>query len=52
MHELNLIHTDLKPENVLLVTSDYVKVPDYKVWISAGIPCAALIIYTSFTACS
>ncbi|KAJ8431422.1 hypothetical protein Cgig2_004454 [Carnegiea gigantea] len=30
MHDLHLIHTDLKPENVLLVTSDYVKVPDYK----------------------
>lgn len=32
MHDLHLIHTDLKPENVLLVTSDYVKIPDYKVW--------------------
>jgi len=30
MHDLHLIHTDLKPENVLLVSSDYVKVPDYK----------------------
>lgn len=30
MHDLHLIHTDLKPENVLLVTSDYVKIPDYK----------------------
>ncbi|XP_074294661.1 serine/threonine-protein kinase AFC2-like isoform X3 [Silene latifolia] len=30
MHELHLIHTDLKPENVLLVSPDYVKVPDYK----------------------
>ncbi|KAF5476688.1 hypothetical protein F2P56_003402 [Juglans regia] len=28
MHDLSLIHTDLKPENVLLVSSDYVKVPD------------------------
>ncbi|KAI5078785.1 hypothetical protein GOP47_0006456 [Adiantum capillus-veneris] len=30
MHNLNLIHTDLKPENVLLVSSDYVKVVDRK----------------------
>ncbi|ERN19140.1 serine/threonine-protein kinase AFC1 isoform X1 [Amborella trichopoda] len=30
MHELRLIHTDLKPENVLLVSPDYVKVPEYK----------------------
>eukprot|EP01018_Ginkgo_biloba_P011411 Gb_41363 [translate_table: standard] len=30
MHDLHLIHTDLKPENVLFVSSDYVKVPDYK----------------------
>ncbi|CAN0926688.1 Serine/threonine-protein kinase AFC1 [Linum grandiflorum] len=30
MHDLRLIHTDLKPENVLLVSSDSVKVPDYK----------------------
>ncbi|KAK9054550.1 hypothetical protein SSX86_025628 [Deinandra increscens subsp. villosa] len=30
MHDLRLIHTDLKPENVLLVSPEYVKVPDYK----------------------
>ncbi|XP_057549819.1 serine/threonine-protein kinase AFC2-like isoform X3 [Amaranthus tricolor] len=30
MHDHHLIHTDLKPENVLLVTPDYYKVPDYK----------------------
>ncbi|KAL9235610.1 hypothetical protein vseg_010355 [Gypsophila vaccaria] len=30
MHDLHLVHTDLKPENVLLVTPDFVKVPDYK----------------------
>ncbi|XP_074287458.1 serine/threonine-protein kinase AFC2-like isoform X2 [Silene latifolia] len=30
MHDLHLIHTDLKPENVLLVSPDYVKIPDYK----------------------
>ncbi|XP_052172980.1 serine/threonine-protein kinase AFC1 isoform X2 [Diospyros lotus] len=30
MHDLRLIHTDLKPENVLLVSAEYVKVPDYK----------------------
>ncbi|KAL6507966.1 CAAX prenyl protease 1 [Orobanche gracilis] len=30
MHDLHLIHTDLKPENVLLVSSEYIKVPDYK----------------------
>lgn len=30
MHDLRLIHTDLKPENVLLVSSDCVKVPDLK----------------------
>ncbi|KAI5079198.1 hypothetical protein GOP47_0006869 [Adiantum capillus-veneris] len=30
MHSLNLIHTDLKPENVLLVSPDYVKVVDWK----------------------
>ncbi|XP_057857232.1 serine/threonine-protein kinase AFC1 isoform X3 [Cryptomeria japonica] len=27
MHELHLIHTDLKPENVLFVSSEYVKLP-------------------------
>lgn len=31
MHDLRLIHTDLKPENVLLVSPEYLKVPDYKV---------------------
>ncbi|KAJ3675302.1 hypothetical protein LUZ60_004344 [Juncus effusus] len=31
MHEMRLIHTDLKPENVLLVSAEYIKVPDYKV---------------------
>ncbi|KAF6137207.1 hypothetical protein GIB67_030971 [Kingdonia uniflora] len=31
MHDLTLIHTDLKPENVLLVSSDYIKLPEYKV---------------------
>jgi serine/threonine protein kinase len=30
MHDLRLIHIDLKQENILLVSSDYVKVPDYK----------------------
>ncbi|XP_010254141.1 PREDICTED: serine/threonine-protein kinase AFC3 isoform X2 [Nelumbo nucifera] len=30
MHDLRLIHTDLKPENVLLVSSEYVKLPGYK----------------------
>ncbi|KAK7265616.1 hypothetical protein RJT34_33238 [Clitoria ternatea] len=30
MHDLRMIHTDLKPENVLLVSPEYVKVPDYK----------------------
>ncbi|CAN6802730.1 unnamed protein product [Brassica oleracea] len=30
MHDLRLIHTDLKPENVLLVSSEYIKIPDYK----------------------
>ncbi|KAJ4710983.1 Serine/threonine protein kinase [Melia azedarach] len=31
MHDLRLIHTDLKPENLLLVSPEYVKIPDYKV---------------------
>ncbi|KAL7177573.1 hypothetical protein ACSBR2_030850 [Camellia fascicularis] len=31
MHDLRLIHTDLKPENIFLVSSEYVKVSDYKV---------------------
>ncbi|KAF3324689.1 serine/threonine-protein kinase AFC2-like protein [Carex littledalei] len=30
LHDLRLIHTDLKPENVLLVSPEYIKVPDYK----------------------
>ncbi|KAL9665751.1 hypothetical protein QQ045_000071 [Rhodiola kirilowii] len=32
MHDMRmrLIHTDLKPDHILLVSSDYVKVPDYK----------------------
>ncbi|MCO5573674.1 hypothetical protein L7F22_027446 [Adiantum nelumboides] len=30
MHSLSLIHTDLKPENVLLVSPDYVEVVDRK----------------------
>ncbi|GAA0162529.1 non-receptor serine/threonine protein kinase [Lithospermum erythrorhizon] len=30
MHDLHLIHTDLKAENILLVSPGYVKVPDYK----------------------
>jgi serine/threonine protein kinase len=29
MHDLCLIHTKLKAENILLVSSDYIKVPDY-----------------------
>lgn len=33
MHNLNLIHIDLRPENILFVSSDYVKVPDYRVYI-------------------
>ncbi|XP_078173570.1 serine/threonine-protein kinase AFC1-like [Carex rostrata] len=31
LHDLRLIHTDLKPENGLLVSPEYIKVPDYKV---------------------
>ncbi|KAF3656154.1 Serine/threonine-protein kinase AFC2 [Capsicum annuum] len=31
MHDLRLIHTDLKPENIFLTSPEYVKVPDYKV---------------------
>lgn len=31
MHDLRLIHTDLNPENILLVSPDYIKVPDYRV---------------------
>ncbi|PHT47926.1 hypothetical protein CQW23_12134 [Capsicum baccatum] len=31
MHDLRLIHTDLKPENIFLISPEYVKVPDYKV---------------------
>eukprot|EP00250_Pteridium_aquilinum_P021732 c25203_g2_i5 orf=258-1187(+) len=30
MHSLRLIHTDLKPENVLLASPDFTKVLDYK----------------------
>ncbi|KAJ0795072.1 putative dual-specificity kinase [Helianthus annuus] len=31
MHDLRLIHTDLKAEeNILLVSPEYIKVPDYK----------------------
>ncbi|CAN1785268.1 Serine/threonine-protein kinase AFC3 [Linum perenne] len=30
MHDLQMIHTDLKPENVLLVSSDHVKLPTSK----------------------
>ncbi|KAL6524114.1 hypothetical protein OROMI_031209 [Orobanche minor] len=30
MHDLQLIHTDLKPENVLLVSSEVVKLPAFK----------------------
>ncbi|KAK7302029.1 hypothetical protein RJT34_12908 [Clitoria ternatea] len=30
MHELRLIHTNLKPENILLVSFDYVKLPSCK----------------------
>ncbi|KAG8635852.1 serine/threonine-protein kinase AFC3 isoform X2 [Manihot esculenta] len=30
MHDLRLIHTDLKPENVLLVSSEYIRVPGCK----------------------
>lgn len=47
MHDLHLIHTDLKPENVLLVTPDYVKVPDYKVWFSATF-CVALVNFAAY----
>jgi len=32
MHELRLIHTDLKPGNILLVSPECIKVPDYKVY--------------------
>lgn len=32
MHDLRLIHTDLKPENVLLVSSEYIRVPGCKVF--------------------
>ncbi|MQL79682.1 hypothetical protein Taro_012121 [Colocasia esculenta] len=31
IHDLRLIHTDLKPENVLLVSSESVRVPDYEI---------------------
>ncbi|KAM3308943.1 hypothetical protein P3S67_010687 [Capsicum chacoense] len=31
MHDLRLIHTFLKPENILLTFPEYVNVPDYKV---------------------
>ncbi|KAK6922304.1 Protein kinase domain [Dillenia turbinata] len=31
MHDLRLIHTDLKPENVLFVSPEYVRVPEYRV---------------------
>lgn len=31
MHNLHMIHTDLKPENVLLVSSESVKLPSSKV---------------------
>uniref|UniRef100_A0A7N2L997 Protein kinase domain-containing protein n=1 Tax=Quercus lobata TaxID=97700 RepID=A0A7N2L997_QUELO len=31
MHDMRLIHTYLKPENMLFVSPEYVKVPDYKV---------------------
>ncbi|PHT87065.1 Serine/threonine-protein kinase AFC2 [Capsicum annuum] len=31
MHDLCLIHTDFKPENILLTSFEYGKVPDYKV---------------------
>ena len=30
MHDLRLIHTDVKPENILLRTAEYDKVPEYK----------------------
>ncbi|KAF3614551.1 hypothetical protein FXO38_35599 [Capsicum annuum] len=31
MHDFHLIHTHMKPENILLTFPEYVKVPDYKV---------------------
>ncbi|KAK1552123.1 hypothetical protein Q3G72_010721 [Acer saccharum] len=33
MHDLCLIHTDLKPEIILLVSPEYVKAPDHKCYI-------------------
>jgi dual-specificity kinase len=45
MHDMRLIHTDLKPENVLFVSSEYVKVPDYKVYL-------LLCTFLSFCFCS
>lgn len=54
MHDLCMIHTDLKPENVLLVSSEYIKVPDYKVllWFSLLIFASILFHVPSFWHCS
>ncbi|XP_042382116.1 serine/threonine-protein kinase AFC2-like isoform X1 [Zingiber officinale] len=36
MHDMRLIHTDLKPENVLLVSPEYIQVPNFKVSIRSS----------------
>uniref|UniRef100_A0A2P2LIW7 Serine/threonine-protein kinase AFC2-like n=1 Tax=Rhizophora mucronata TaxID=61149 RepID=A0A2P2LIW7_RHIMU len=31
MHDMQFIHTNLKPENILFVSPEYIKILDYKV---------------------
>ena len=57
MHDLHVIHTDLKLENILLVSLDYVKVSDYKVLLfllASSIACPCIVkctfVINSFSA--
>ncbi|KAL9273222.1 Serine/threonine-protein kinase AFC2-like protein [Drosera capensis] len=48
MHEMHLIHTDLKPKHVLLVSPEYIKIPVYKDTMYKRVPKSSAIKVIDF----